>query len=127
MKNLSTEVEMLTEESRKDIFNAYLKLICIISDKEYQRRVWICGEPSGSDFDEICCLFFDDIGDPLLEHYKDFWITDSQYQILEKFRDQFYDFSRKNDWPAHFIDSPEWDEITKMAEQILQLFNYHQI
>jgi hypothetical protein len=115
---------MLTEENRKDILDAYLKLICIISDKEYQRRVWIRGEPSGSDFDEICCLFFDDIGDPLLEHYKDFRITDSQYQLLRKFRDQFYGFSRENDWPPFFIDTPEWDKIMGSAKGVLKAFNY---
>lgn len=48
---------MITEEGKKDILNAYLELVYIISDKEYQKRVWILGEPSGSDFDEICCLF----------------------------------------------------------------------
>ncbi|MDE3046505.1 MAG: hypothetical protein KGJ02_07665 [Verrucomicrobiota bacterium] len=115
---------MLTEESRKDILNTYLNLIYIISDKEYQRKVWIQGELSGSDFDEICCLFFDDIGDPLLEHYKDFGISDDQYQLLKKFRDQFYIFSRKNDWPPEFIDTPAWDEVTLMAKEVLQAFNY---
>ena len=115
---------MLTEEARRDILDAYLKLLHVISDKQYQRRVWICGEPSGSDFDEICCLFFDDIGDPLLEHYKDFGITDSQHILLKNFRDQLYKFSRNNDWPPAFIDTPEWTEITEMAKEVLQAFNY---
>ena len=124
MKNLPIGVEMLSEENRKDILDAYLKLICIISDKGHQRRVWVQGEPSGCDFDEICCLFFDDIGDPILDHYKDFWITDSKYNILKTFRDQFYIFSRENDWPPDFIDTPSWNEITQKAKEILQAFNY---
>ena len=69
-------------------------------------------------------FFFDDIGDPLLEHYKDFWITDQQYQILKKFRDLFYRFSRENDWPHQFIDTPEWNEITERAKEVLRAFNY---
>ena len=114
---------MLTKEARKKILQSFLETIEWISDKEYQRRAWIRGEPPGTDFDETVNFFFDD-GDPLLEHYKDFGITDSQYQILKKFRDRFYDFSRKNDWPPFFIDTPEWNEIVEMAKEVLQAFDY---
>jgi hypothetical protein len=115
---------MLTDEDRKYTLNEHLRNISHISDKEYQRRIWIRGEgPECDDFDETCCHFFDD-GDPILDHYKDFWITENQYQILEKFRNQFDDFSRKNDWPPAFIDTPEWDEITEMAKEVLKAFDH---
>lgn len=117
---------MLTEENRRYILNEYLRIIHIISDKDYQRRVWILGESSGSDFDEICCLFFGDIGDPILEHYKDFWITNSQYCILKKFRDRFSSFSDEHSYEPAFIDTPEWNEITEMAKEVLKSFNYEE-
>ena len=115
---------MLTDEEKEYILNKFLKNISHISDKDYQRRVWIYGKgPECDDFDETCCHFFDD-GDPVLEHYKDFWITESQYQILKKFRDKFEAFADDNNWPHEFIDTPEWNEITEMAKEVLQAFNY---
>ena len=102
----------------------FIRVVDHISDKEYQRRIWIRGEgPECDDFDETCCHFFDD-GDPVLENYKDFGITDSQYRILKRLRDQFDVFADENDWPADFIDTQEWDEIVRMAKEVLKAFNY---
>lgn len=94
-------------------------------NKEYQKRVWILGEgPECDDFDETYCNFFGG-GDPLIENYKDFGITDSQYYLLKKFRDAFRDFSDENDFPKLFIDTPEWGKITEMAKEVLRAFNFH--
>ena len=118
-------VFMLTNEDRRHILNSVLETIEGISDKEYQRRVWIRGEgPEVDDFDETCCHFFDD-GDPMLEKYKEFGITEDQYDILKKFRDQFEIFSDENNWPEKFIDTPEWRKITELAKEVLERFNYH--
>ena len=57
---------------RKQILVSCLETIKDISDKEYQKRVWIRGEgPEVDDFDEAVCDFFGD-GDPIIENYKDF-------------------------------------------------------
>jgi hypothetical protein len=114
---------VLTDEDRKKILQSFLETIEWISDKEYQKRAWIRGRPPGTDFDETVNFFFDD-GDPILEHYKEFKITEKQYQLLKKFRDQFYDFSRENDWPPFFIDTPEWAQIMGSAKDVLKAFNY---
>ncbi len=117
---------MLEENTKKDIITAYLNLIYIVADKECQRRMWVHGEGLGSDFDEICCLFFDDIGDPILENYQKFQITENQYQLLLSLRNQFYIFSRDNNWPALFIDTPAWEEIIERAQEVLRAFHYCQ-
>ena len=71
------------EINRNQILISVLETIEGISDKEYQKRVWIRGEGSQvDDFDETCCNFFGD-GDPLIEHYKDFGITESQRQLCQ--------------------------------------------
>jgi len=114
---------MLTKEDQKYIVNEYLSMIHDISDKEYQRRAWIRGELPGTDFDEAVCQYVD-MGDPVLENYRDFGITDIQYHILRKFRDKFETFWNKWHWPPDFIDTPEWDEITKMAAEVLKVFDY---
>jgi len=114
---------MLTDEDRKYILNEFLRNISGISDIEYQKRVWIRGE--GPDFDEAVCHFFDD-GDPILNNHKDFGITDRQYKLLIKFRDEFRAFSDDPRWflPQEFIDTPEWAKIMDMAKEILKAFNY---
>ena len=112
------------EINRKQILDSVLQTIEGISDKEYQRRVWIRGEgPECDDFTETVCHFFGD-GDPLIKNYKEFGITDRQCQFLEQFRDAFEVFSDEHDFPEEFIDSPEWGKITDMAKDVLKAFNY---
>lgn len=115
---------MLNDKAKKQILISVLETIEGISDKEYQKRVWIRGEgPEVDDFDETCCNFFGD-GDPLLKNYKDFGLTESQYFLLKKFRDCFRAFSDSNNWPQEFIDVPEWAKITEMAKEVLKTFNH---
>lgn len=114
----------LSEDDRKYILKEFLKSISYLTDKEYQLRVWIRGEgPEVDSFDETICQFFE-VCDPVLEEYKDFGITESQYQVLKKFRDQFRKFSYENNWPPEFIETPEWEKIMDMAREVLKTFNY---
>ena len=108
---------------KKQILTSVLETIEGISNKEYQKRVWIRGEgPEVDDFDETCCNFFGD-GDPLLENYKDFEITESQYQLLKKFRDNFRTFSDENDWPQIFIDTPG-ERLRKWQKKYCKLLTF---
>jgi len=110
--------------NRNQILISFLETIEGISNKEYQKKVWIRGEgPECDDFDETCCNFFGD-GDPIIENYKDFGITDSQHRLLVQFRDKFRAFSDENNWPQEFIDTPEWEKIMEMAKEVLKAFNY---
>lgn len=112
------------EIDREQILASVLNTVEGISDKEYQRRVWIRGEgPEVDDLDETCCNFFGD-ADPLLENYKDFKITEAQYLLLKNFRDKFRIFSNEHDFPEEFINTPEWDKIVEMAKEVLKAFNY---
>jgi len=109
---------------RKKVMESLVRMIDHISDKEYQRRAWIKGEEA--DFDEAVCLFFCG-SDSILESYKDYGLTESQYHILKKFSDEFRIFSDENDWPPEFIDTPEWERITEMAKETLKAFNYKKL
>ncbi|MCI0382580.1 MAG: hypothetical protein L0207_05990, partial [Chlamydiae bacterium] len=112
---------LVKDEDKKQVLTSFLETIEGISDKEYQKKAWIMGETA--DFDETVCLFFGE-GDSILEKYKDFGITEAQYQALKKFRDEFETFSDEHGWPQTFIDTPEWAKIMKMAKEILKAFNY---
>ncbi|MBF5060196.1 hypothetical protein [Candidatus Neptunochlamydia vexilliferae] len=112
---------MVTDKDREYILNEHLRNISHISDKERQRRVWINGE--GPDFDEAVCYFFD-IGDPILENYEDYGITEKQHQTLKRLRDEFETFSDDHYWPTQFIDTPEWEEIISLAKEVLKEFGY---
>ncbi len=113
---------------RKQILASCLEIVEGIYDKEYQKRVWIRGEgPEVDDFDETVCNFFQD-GNGIIQNYKDFGITNTQYELLVKFRDEFGAFC---DGPAlqyyppqEFIDRPEWEKITEMAQEVLKAFDY---
>ncbi len=112
------------EINRKQIIESCLENIAAISDKEYQKRVWIRGEgPEFDSFDETVCIFFGD-GSAIVENYKNFPITCQQYQVLKKFHDEFDVFADENDFPELFIDTPEWAKIMESAKEVLKAFNY---
>ncbi len=109
---------------KKQILDSFIRIVDHISDKEYQKRVWIRGDgPQCDDFVETVCFFFPE-AEGILENYKQFGITSSQYRILVKFHGLFRTFSDENDWPEKFIDTPEWEKITEMAKEVLKAFNY---
>lgn len=115
---------VMEEINRKQILDCLLEIVEIISDREYQKKAWIEVEGPGiADIDEICCLFFGD-ADPLLEDYEKFPMTHAQYMSLKNFRDKFREFSDENDFPVLFINTPEWDKIIEIAEEVLKAFNY---
>ena len=108
---------------RKQILETFIRIIAHVSDKEYQKRVWVEGKgPEWDDFDETVCLFFHE-GDSILEKHKDFGITESQYKLLVKLRSAFKAFSDDNDYPEEFIESTEWKKIMEIAKEVLKAFN----
>jgi len=112
------------EINRKQVVEGVLQNIYCISNKAYQKRIWIEGSgPECDDFDEAVNDFFGD-GDPILENYQDYGLSQSQYQLLKKFRDKFRAFSDENDFPEEFIDTPEWAKIMDLAKNVLKAFNY---
>lgn len=116
----------LTEEDKKYILNEFLRNISHISDKEYQKRVWIQGKgPEVDDFDETCCHFFDD-GDPILKKHTEYNIKKNQYHLLMKLRNSFSSFvdGPRPYLPEEFIDTPEWEKIMELAGEVLKAFNY---
>ncbi|MES2200076.1 MAG: hypothetical protein V4489_07920 [Chlamydiota bacterium] len=117
----------LNDQDKKFMVNEFLRNISHITDEEYQRRVWVRGEgPEGQDFDEAVCSFFD-MGESILEDYKDFNITDNQYRLLIEFQDAYREFSLNkgmNYLPEEFISSLEWKKIIEMAVKVLEAFNY---
>jgi hypothetical protein len=114
----------LSDADKKYILNEFLRNISHISDEAYQKRVWISGEgPECDDFDESICHFFDD-GGPILSDYKNFGVTDVQYYLLIKLRDQLDSFSQYDYPPQKFIESLEWKKIMILANETLQAFNY---
>jgi hypothetical protein len=95
-----------------------------ISDLEYQKRVWIRGDgPEVDDFDETVDFFFD-LGDQILKNYKDYDISEEQYQLLKEFRGWFKSFADTHFHPLEFIASSEWETIRDRAKEVLKAFNY---
>jgi hypothetical protein len=114
----------LKEENSRYLLNEFLRNILHISDKQYQKRVWIRGDgPECQAFDDAVCDFFD-IGEPIFDDHNSFGITGKQYRLLIQLRDAFREFSNHHDWPALFIDTPEWTRITEMAQEVLREFRY---
>ena len=113
-----------TVEIRRKILQEFLCNLDIISNKSYQKIVWIEAKgPKVHSFDNAVCDFFD-LGEYIFENYQGYNITEQQQEILEQFRKEFEAFADENDWPPFFIESPEWEKITEMAKDVLAAFNY---
>jgi len=101
----------LTSDERSYILKKYLKTIFNVSDKNYQRRIWIRAEgPECGDFDEAVCRYWSLVESIFLEPEK-YAISDIQLKKMKKFHEEFKGFSEENDLPQAFIDTPEWDRI----------------
>lgn len=110
---------------RKQILDNFLETIWTISNKDYQRRVWIKGiGPECNSYDDAFNEF-SSTGDAIIEEYKDFGITEEQLSALVQFRNVVSDFPDTYVLPQDFIDSPEWEKVTEAAKKILRLFNYN--
>ena len=105
----------------KQIIEALFQILNHFVDRDYQEKAWIRGE--AADFDESVCLFFD-ISDPIIKNYEQFEITKNQYRILMHFHNEFRTFSKENDWPSEFLDTPKWSKIISMAKEVLEAFHY---
>ena len=117
--------------NREQILEEFLKNIVRLSDEQYQERVWVKAEgPECNDIDDAVCDFFDD-GDPILEKYKDFGITDVQYETLMKLHRKLkkFTFTYGVYYPykstGKLIKMPEWQEIRELSKEVLQTFNFH--
>jgi hypothetical protein len=121
---------MLNAANRKQILDSFIDNIACISDEKYQERVWVRAEgPECDDIDDTICDFFDE--EYVLEKYKDFGITDSQYQLLmslhgklRKFADTFEVYSSEKS-TEKLIQLPQWQEIRDISKNVLKAFNFN--
>jgi len=116
--------------NRKQILEEFLNNVIRFSNKKYQERIWVKAEgPECNNIDDAVGDFFDD-GDPILEKYKDFGITDSQLEILMKLRKKLrefeatYDVYYSNKSTNRLIKMPQWEKIRDLANEVLKAFNY---
>ncbi len=120
---------MISDADKKQTVDSFIENIACMSDKEYQERVWVRSEgPECDDIDDTICDFFDE--DYVLKKYKDFGITERQYELLMKLHDKLRSFtdtygvysSEKS--TEKLIELPKWQEIRDISKNVLQAFNF---
>ena len=116
------------EINRKQLLLSVLDTVWCVSDKDYQKRVWILGNgPEVDDYDETVCNFFGD-AKPIIDQHKKYLLTQNQFKV---FHDFYIDFSSFEDSvginysvPEEFIDTPEWAKVMESAKEVLKAFDY---
>ncbi len=112
---------------KQQILKCFLETVAEISDEDFQERIWVKGlGPECSSFEEAICHFFDD-GEPILKNYKEFKITDKQYEEVIQLCDELQKYCDKvpvvvND--QEVLEDPEWGKIIKIAKEVLEAFDY---
>ena len=98
----------------------------VISDAEYQERVWVRGEgPEVDSITEIYCRLFDDFQfDEFLALCKlEALITEKQLAVLRNLRKKLSRFEYDEDLPDEdIIKDPRWQEIREIAKEVLSEF-----
>jgi hypothetical protein len=120
----------LTEEEKIYVLNGYLKTIWSVTNKEYQRRVWIQGDgPEVDDYDETICRIFDD-GIPILDKKDAFSLSRYQCKVIKKFHKKIMSFFDKPGIeyydPKLVIDNTEWTKVMDKAKDVLKAFEFKQ-
>jgi len=117
-------MELQIKKAKKQILEEFLKIMRIVSDKNYQKRIWIEGRgPEVHSFDEAVCDFFD-LGEYIFANPQSYSLTDEQVKLLAEFRKQFETFADENDFPEIFIETTEWAKIMDSAKEVLKAFHY---
>ena len=114
---------------RRQILEGFLKNIVRLSDEKYQERVWVRAEgPECNDIDDAVCDFFDD-GNPILEKYKEYEISESQYKLLmtlysklRTFTDTFGVYSATKS-TEQLIKLQQWQEIKEISKRVIITFD----
>jgi len=117
----------MIDKDREGVLRRFLETIAEISDKNFQERIWIKGiGPECSSFEEAICDFFDD-GEPILKNYKEFGITDKQYEEVIQLRNELEKYCDKTPeivYEEEILADPEWYKIQEMAKKVLEAFDY---
>ena len=123
---------MIISKEKKQALDSFIHNVACISDKEYQKRVWVQAEgPECDDIDDAVCDFFDE--DYILENHKDFGITETQktalvvlHKKLKEFKEKFRLYSPEKS-TEKLIQLPEWQEIREIAKCVVEAFGYKKL
>lgn len=110
------------------VLKRFLETIEVISNSDYQYRIWVKGlGPEVNSYADTICDFFDDL--EAIEEYKSkLGISDKQYQLIIQLRDALEIFSDEvpgmADPEKEILPNPEWNKIQKLAKEVLEAFDY---
>jgi hypothetical protein len=108
---------------RKRISNEFLKSAAHISHREYEEKIWAFGEESEEDGLDKTISYLIDASASIIENYKDYEITNDQWNLLKNFHDQLKAYSNAS---PLLRGAHEWGEIRKTAKEMLKAFNYEE-
>ena len=96
-----------------------------ISDKDYQKRIWVRHE----DMDKIVdsyddtTMYFGEDSDAVLKYADEIEMTDKQHEMLKKLNEMVtaYDMSdERPDEAKEIVEDPKWDEIRSYAKLVYE-------
>lgn len=120
----------MTEKSREEELKSFLDLLCIIADKEYQKKFWISKESHVYDDINYKLLCFVDLVDNFIDQYKNYQITNHQLEKLIELNNKIDFFLGEYAvcWGVystkHLIGLPEWIEIQQLSMTFIKSFNH---
>lgn len=112
----------------EQILKSFLSTIQILSDPDYQERVWVKGiGPECCSFEETICNYFD-YSEGVIEDYKLFGLSDFQRNAIKEFSEKLQNFCdiipEIVDENTEILPNPKWHEIQQAAKKVLKIFSH---
>ncbi|MBF5058936.1 hypothetical protein [Candidatus Neptunochlamydia vexilliferae] len=103
-------------------FSSLIGTIRIISDKDYQERIWVRREdPTSCDTYEATTMELYEVGDPIVEDPSDVIMTKEQYRMLKNLCQMVDEYDSLLDQPEDdegIVNDPRWHKIIEYAKPL---------
>lgn len=129
-EELKSEIVRIYGEEWIDLFiptlDPMMNIFSMLANREFQERVWVDGSDSQVGSYRLVLESYFSIASKVLKNPRKYEITDIQYEVLKKFHEEFETITNihKDIWFGYLIETPEWNKIVQMAQEILISFNY---
>jgi hypothetical protein len=125
----SLGIEKYLDPSKELIRYCLLDTIKDISRSDYQEKYWMkLRKPDSNSYEEVMKKFFQIYkAQALINHYKEYEITENQlekliklYEALKAYREKKQDVQDLRE----IINDPEWHQIRALAGEVVKVFEY---
>lgn len=110
----------ISEEDKKEVVKTILEVVAVFTRQD--KRPNALPPSLVIDLPKLFYLFFD-YADYLVKNYREFGLTEHQYQIFKKFYDSLESTSNEYD-NSKQVSAQKWEELSQLAIGVVEVFKH---